>query len=287
MKNFFLFCLMSVFLYGENLVSVSIPPQAFFVQKIAGDTLKINTLITQNSDEHTFELKPSLMKELEKSDIYFTIGLEFEKSFGSKFKENFKNLEFVDMQKNIKLKDFDEENSYIKDFSHKHSHKHKHQKDIHTWLNPLLVKTMANTIYEALSQKYPQNKALYEKNLENFLKELDALNAELQNEFKDIKQREFVVYHPSWGYFASAYKLVQIPVEIDAKEPKIKDLQRLISFVKQKKIQAIFVQPAFPENAAKTLAKECDARLIYINHLAFDWENELKKTAKALALSLR
>ena len=283
MKKIFLFCLMSVFLNAENIVSVSIPPQAFFVQKIAANTLKINTLIEQNADEHTFELKPSSMKELEKSDIYFTIGLEFEKAFSPKFKENFKNLNFVDMQKNIELKDF-EEHSHEE---HGHEEEHEEQKDIHTWLNPLLVKTMATTIFEALVQKYPQNKALYEKNWEKFLKELDALDFQIKTEFKDIKQKEFIVYHPSWGYFASAYGLEQIPVEIEAKEPKIKDLQRLIKFAKEKNIKVIFVQPGFPENAAKTLAKECGANIISINHLAFDWENELKKSAKILADSLK
>lgn len=281
-KKLLLLCLVCVVLNAKNVVSVSIPPQAFFVQKIAGDTLNINTLITQNTDEHTFELKPSLMKELEKSDVYFTIGLEFEKVFGSKFKENFKNLTFVDMQQNIKLREFDEE-------SHEgHAeHEHGHQKDIHTWLDPILVKTMARTIFEALSEKYPQNKVFYEENLDNFLRELDALNAEIKREFKDLKRREFIVYHPSWGYFASAYDLVQIPVEIGAKEPKIKDLQRLIKLARDKNIKAIFVQPGFPENAAKTLAKECGASVIPINHLAFEWEDELKKSAKALAHSLR
>ncbi len=302
MKKICLFCLMTLFLNAQNFVSVSIAPQAFFVKKIAGDTLKINILIDQNTDEHTFELKPASMKELENSDIYFTIGLEFEKIFVYKFKENFKNLRFVDMQKNIHLKDFSMHSNkvHLAELKHEDDHlqedentdlkhdEHSHgQKDIHTWLDPNLVKIMATTIFKALSEKYPQNSELYQKNWEDFLKELDALDAELKALFEGVKSKEFIVYHPSWGYFAKAYDLEQIPVEIEAKEPKIKDLQALINFAKEKHIKAIFVQPGFPENAAKTLAQECGASVISINHLALDWDNELRKSAKALAGSLK
>ncbi|TKX31047.1 metal ABC transporter solute-binding protein, Zn/Mn family [Campylobacter aviculae] len=252
------------------LISVSIAPQAFFVEKIAADTLKINVILPSNANEHHFEFKPSVMKKLEKSDIYFTIGLEFEKVFMEKFRHNFPKLEIVDMQKNISLMDFED------------SHHHQ-QKDPHTWLDPVLVQTMAVNIYDTLIQKYPQNKDLYKKNLDQFLAELDRLNLQISSKLEKLKQREFVVYHPSWTYFAKRYHLTQIPVEILGKEPKIKDLQKLITLVKEKNIKTIFVQNGFPEKAAKTLARECNAKIFEINHLSKDWENELLRTSDALA----
>ncbi|TKX31052.1 metal ABC transporter solute-binding protein, Zn/Mn family [Campylobacter estrildidarum] len=252
-----------------SLVSVSIAPQAFFVEKIAGDTLKVNVILPSNANEHHFEFKPSIMKKLEKSDIYFTIGLEFEKVFLNKFHHNFPKLEIVNMQKNISLLDF------------KDSH-HRNQKDPHTWLDPILVQTMAVNIYNTLIKKYPKNKDLYKKNLDQFLAELDSLNLQISSKLEKLKQREFVVYHPSWAYFSKRYHLTQIPVEILGKEPKIKDLQKLITLVKEKNIKIIFVQNGFPEKAAKTLARECDAKIFEINHLSKDWENELLRISDAL-----
>ncbi|MFQ6342945.1 metal ABC transporter solute-binding protein, Zn/Mn family [Campylobacter sp. VTCC 70190] len=254
-------------------VSVSIAPQAFFVKKIAGDTLDVNIILPPNSNEHSFEFKPSTMKKLEKSDIYFTIGLEFEKIFTSKFRQNFKKLELVDMQKNIPLLQIHEE----------HDEHHHEEFDPHTWLDPILVQTMALNIYDTLAQKYPQNKEFYKQNLDKFLAQLDSLNLQIASKLEKLKNREFVVYHPSWSYFASRYKLTQIPVEILGKEPKAKDLQNLIALMKTKNIKVIFVQNGFPENAAKTLAKESGAEIYKIDHLAYDWENELLKTADALS----
>ncbi|ENV8235869.1 zinc ABC transporter substrate-binding protein [Campylobacter jejuni] len=260
---------------SSNLISVSIAPQAFFVKKIAADTLNVNIILPPNSNEHNFEFKSSTMKKLEKSDIYFTIGLEFEKVFIDKFKQNFPKLQLINIQKNIALIQTHDE--------HEHSHKHV---DPHTWLDPILVQTMALNIYDALIQKYPQNKNLYKQNLDQFLAELDSLNLQIASKLEKLKNREFVVYHPSWTYFAKRYNLTQIPVEILGKEPKSKDLQNLITLMKNKNLKVIFVQNGFPENAAKTLAKECDAKIYKIDHLSYDWENELLKTADAFSHNL-
>ncbi|RTJ55180.1 metal ABC transporter solute-binding protein, Zn/Mn family [Campylobacter jejuni] len=265
---------------NSNLVSVSIAPQAFFVKKIAANTLDVNVILPPNNNEHNFEFKPSTMKKFEKSDIYFTIGLEFEKVFTDKFKQIFPKLQVINMQKNIALIQTHD--------THEHSHEHKEHEhfDPHTWLDPILVQTMALNIYNALIQKYPQNKNLYKQNLDKFLAELDSLNLQIASKLEKLKNREFVVYHPSWTYFAKRYNLTQIPVEILGKEPKSKDLQNLITLMKDKNLKVIFVQNGFPENAAKTLAKECDAQIYKIDHLSYDWENELLKTADAFSHNL-
>ncbi len=81
---------------APNLISVSIPPQKFIVQKIAGDTLKINVIIPAGTDEHNLDFKPATMKGLENSAIYFTIGLEIERVFAQKFKSVAGGVEFID-----------------------------------------------------------------------------------------------------------------------------------------------------------------------------------------------
>ncbi|MCW1330100.1 ABC transporter substrate-binding protein, partial [Campylobacter jejuni] len=71
------------------------------------------------------------------------MGLEFEKVFTDKFKQNFPKLQVVNMQKNIAL-------IQTRD-THEHSHEHEHF-DPHTWLDPILVQTMALNIYDTLIQ---------------------------------------------------------------------------------------------------------------------------------------
>ena len=308
-KSLFLLFISLVFGFSKPLVSVSVPPQKHFVEKIAANTLDINVIIPAGADEHNFDFKPATMKKLEKSDIYFSIGLELERVFIDKFQSNFKNLQIIDTGKNLRnLKsshthskdehdehhnhaghdDHDhDEHAHGKDKHHTHKHSNPHEthseKDPHIWLDPILVKTQAELIAKALIAKYPQHKALYEANLSQFQAELDGLNAELSALLKKSKNKKFIIYHPSLAYFAARYHLVQIPVEIEGKEPKAKDLQRLISIAKKEKIKTIFVQKGFAQNAAKSLAKELNARVVELNHLSENYAKNLRQIARELS----
>lgn len=308
-KSIFLLAIGLVCGFAKPLVSVSIPPQKYFVEKIAASTLDINVIIPAGTDEHNFDFKPATMKKLEKSDIYFTIGLEFERVFADKFQSNFANLQVIDTGKDLRnlatshthsKDDHDEHHNHAghddhdhdehaqgKDEHHAHKHSNSHEthgaSDPHIWLDPILVKIQASTIAKALIAKYPQNKALYEANLAQFQAELDALNAEISALFEKSKNKKFIIYHPSLGYFAARYHLVQIPVEIEGKEPKTKDLQRLMSVAKKENIKTIFVQKGFSQNAAKSLAKELKASVVELNHLSDDYSKNLLEIAKKIA----
>ncbi|WP_279176784.1 metal ABC transporter solute-binding protein, Zn/Mn family [Campylobacter insulaenigrae] len=283
MVKLLLLCIFSIFVFAKPIVSVSIPPQAFFVEKIAKDSVEINVLIPQNSDEHNVEFKPQVLKKLEESKIYFLADLELEKILEEKFKNTLKNVKIVNINQNIELfEDEDHEEEH-----HNHHEHHEHGKDPHAWLDPILVKIQAENISKALSEVFPQNKAFYEENLKVFLKELDELDEKIKAKLQNIKKNEFIVYHPSWAYLAKRYNLIQIPVQIDGKEPKAKDLQNLILLAKEKDIRIVFIQPGFPESAIKTLAKELNAKIISINHLARNWDEELLKSVDALNLALQ
>lgn len=75
--------------------------------------------------------------------------------------------------------------------THEHSHEHEHHEhghfDPHTWLDPILVQTMALNIYDTLIQKYPQNENLYKENLDKFLAELDSLNLQIASKLEKLK----------------------------------------------------------------------------------------------------
>ena len=303
---------------APNLISVSIPPQKYIAEKIAGSTLKINVIIPAGTDEHNLDFKPATMRGLENSAIYFTIGLEIERVFEDKFKSVAKSVQFIDTGAGLRsLKNehshenhgenlggnHENSNSHLN--SHENSHSdhaghshgenltnssgknshgetHADSKDPHIWFDPILLKAQAEIIAAALIKKYPQNEALYKANLAKFQAELDALHAQLSSILKNAKHKKFIIYHPSLAYFAARYDLVQIPVQIEGKEPKARDLQRLIKTAKKEQIQVIFVQKGFSQNAVKTLAKELGAKVLEIDNLSENLSEELLKIARIL-----
>ena len=127
--------------------------------------------------------------------------------------------------------------------------------DPHIWLNPLLVKTQARTICDALVELDPQHAADYRKNLAAFEADLDRVHAEIAATLAPLKGRELFVFHPAFGYFADAYGLKQVPVEIEGKEPTAKQLAELIARAKADHVKVIFVQPQFSRKSAEAIAQ--------------------------------
>ena len=272
------FIIFSIFIFGlcaKPIVSVSIPPQAYFLKQIAQDTLEINTLIPQGSDPHTFEFKPSTLSSLSKSKLYLTIGLEFEAIWIPKLKNHLPKTLSITQGIHFLSSQHDH---------HDHDHDHDHEAyDPHIWLSPKLVKILACNIASILIENFPEHKALYENNLALFLQKLDSLDHQITQILSPIKNRKFIVYHPSWSYYAKAYNLVQIPVEIEGKEPKAKELKTLITLAKKEGIKTIFAQNGFSQSSAKIIAKACGAEVLITDPLAYEWEKELLYITQGLA----
>ena len=96
-------------------------------------------------------------------------------------------------------------------------------------------------------------------------------------------ERKFMVFHPSWGYFAKAYDLEQIAVEVEGKEPKPKELIHLLKEAKEEQVKAIFTQPEFSDAVANVIAKELQIPVVKISPLAPNWSENLINIANTIA----
>ncbi|MEK7991148.1 MAG: zinc ABC transporter substrate-binding protein, partial [Thiotrichaceae bacterium] len=155
--------------------------------------------------------------------------------------------------------------------------------DPHIWLNPRLVKTMAAQILQQLIKYDAEHQLDYQHNYAQFIQELNQLDTDIQTTLAEIKDRRFMVFHPSWGYFAQTYHLQQIPIEIEGKSPNSKDLARLINYAKQHEIKAIFVQKQFSQKAANAIANNVQAQLIVVDPLAENYIENLHTIADTFA----
>ena len=275
-------------------VTVSILPQKYFVEKIAGDKVNVNVMVKPGFSPATYEPKTSQMKKLSDSSIYFAIGVAFENSWLEKFEHANKNMLIIHTDEGIKQIEI-AEHSHHEEGSHeeyddhevhadeKHD-EHEHEGlDPHVWLDPVLVKTQALNIYNALVKIDEINSSFYKTNYENFLKELDFLNNKLAGILKPYDHKAFMVFHPSWGYFAKRYSLEQVAIESQGKEPKPKELVELIKDAKEHKIKIVFVAPQFSQKSAKIIANSIDGNVVTINPLAKDWDTSLINTAEKIA----
>ncbi len=270
-------------------VFVSIDPVAYFVKRVAGPLADVSVLVGPGQEPHTFEPTPKLITKMADAQVFFKVGFPFEGALIKKVGSTFKDLKVVDLQQGIKLRAISEEKE---DGHHGASggHGHSHEADgldPHTWLNPLMAKIQAGTIATALIQIDPARRAIYEENLKKFQADLDNINAELMNSLAPVRGKIFFVFHPAFGYFADAYGLKQVVVEVEGKEPTARQLARLIEEAKAQGVKVIFAEPQFPKKAAQTLAESIGGAVVLIDDLSPDYLNNLRGIATSVGSALK
>jgi len=268
-------------------VTVSIVPQKYFVKKIGGDLVDVSVMVLPGANPATYEPKPQQMVGLTKSRIYFAIGVPFESVWLKKF-ESFKpKMTIIATQAGIEK---------IPMKAHLHNNggtdnkttARARIKDPHIWLSPPLVILQARNILDGLLKVDPAHGETYEDNYKKFISEVVDLDLKVRNQFTGTDQgARFMVYHPAWGYFAKAYGLKQIPVEMEGKNPTPKRLQKLIRTAKNAGIRVVFVQPQFSKKNANTIAKAIGGQVMFVDPLALNWAENLEKAAAGFASALK
>jgi zinc transport system substrate-binding protein len=269
-----------VYAAGGMTVFVSILPQQYFVERVGGDRVKVSVMVAPGANPATYEPKPGQMAKMAGARIYFAVGVPFESVWLEKFASANPGMKIVGTDAGIRK---------IQMASHGHGEqkasdgtRYRHTvTDPHVWTSPPLVKIMAENIRDALIGADPENKSVYDDNCEQFIREIDELDSRLRELFSEIKPpKAFMVFHPSWGYFAAAYGLKQIPVEMEGKNPKPAYLGRLIDRARADGIKVIFVQPQFSAKSAKIVADAIGGRVVHADPLARNWGENLIRQAE-------
>jgi zinc transport system substrate-binding protein len=158
--------------------------------------------------------------------------------------------------------------------------------DPHTWMNPQNAKLQAAIARDALSSIDSGNAAYYAANYDKLAAELDSLDRELTRILEPVRDKEIFVYHPAFGYFADAYGLRQVSVEMGGKEPGARQLSRLIDLARKRNVKVIFVQPEYSDKSARALADQVGAIVVAIDALAEEYTANLRTIGRTIERAL-
>jgi len=278
---------------GPLSVFVSILPQAFFVERIAGQRVRVEVMVKPGQDPHTFEPTPKQMARLAEADVFFRIGVEFENTLMPRIESTMKGLTVVDCREGIRLRQMDahehdaEEQEAEEYAGEGHLGGEQEGTDPHVWLSVRNAIRIAATIHEALVRLDPEGRDIYDRGYGQLVEELEALDRRIAEILAPVKGEPFFVFHPSFGYFADEYGLEQIAVETGGAEPSARQLARLIEEAGSSDVRVIFIQPQFSHKSAGTIAAEIGAAVVPIDPLARDYIENLEKMARAVEEGLR
>lgn len=261
----------------DKTLSVSIEPQRYILEKIAGDKWKVNTVLANGADPENFDPPVSAIKSVMNSAVYFKMGhMAFEDVLLEKMKKSKNAIRITDTSSGIDLIEG------THDHDHDHGH-HSHETDPHTWSSVKNAYVIARNMYRTLAETDPANAGYYKSNYEAFCHELDSLDNLISARLQPLDSAVFVTWHPSLSYFARDYGLRQIAIGSDNKEMSAEAFRKKIDQARNLGARTFIIQPEFDQNRSAQVAAQAGTRTVSVNLLAYDWPEELKKVAEAIS----
>ena len=228
-------------------------------QNVAGDRIKIDTLIPIGVDPHAFEPTPQDVTRIAESQVLIVNGAGFE-TWLAKTLDN-AGSEHTIVEASAGLVSRKPTAGEIPDA--------EHTIDPHFWLDPNNVIKYAENIRDALSIADPAGKDIYTQNTEKYIGQLKDLHNWINAQVSQIpkENRVLVTNHESFGYFADRYGFTiigtVIPSTSSEASPSAKQMAILIDQIKQKNVKAIFLETGANPQLADQIAQETGIKVVY------------------------
>ena len=261
----------------KPVIAVTIEPQRYFTEAIAGDKFDVISIVPKGSSPETYDPTPQQLVSLGDSKAYFRIGyIGFEQVWMDRLTDNTPHIQVFDTSKDVDLI-FEEEEIHG-------DHRHAGGVEPHIWNSTGNALIIARNTYKALCQLDKENEAYYLARYDSLSQRIIQTDSIIRETLKEPgATRTFMIYHPALSYFARDYGLQQISIEEGGKEPSPAHLKELVDGCRQADVRVIFIQPEFDHRNAEIIAKETRTRIVPIHPLSYDWEAEMQAVARALA----
>ncbi|HEX2579332.1 MAG TPA: zinc ABC transporter substrate-binding protein [Rhabdochlamydiaceae bacterium] len=255
---------------SKPIVLVTIPPYAYFVEQIAGNTVATEIFVPAGANPHTYEPTPKQVEKFAQTKLWFRLGDPIEKKILPFMRE--RQIKDINLSKGLLLLTG----------SHKcgdHAHE---AKDLHVWLDPRLALKQAKKICEELSQALPEHKKMFEQNTLRLIERLVRLDQEILAELGPFEGSSLMVSHPALGYYCKRYGFQQLSIECEGKDPLPKQVAHVVEEAQEKDIKVIFIEPQYNNKGALLIAEKLDLPTYQIDPYALDYFNMMNDLSKSI-----
>jgi len=255
----------------KPIIAVSIIPEQTFVEAVCGDLVDTIVLVPPGSSPGNYEPTAQEMEKFSNASLYFSMGVPAEEA---NILPNVGNIKVVSLQ--------DEVASVYEDRTFESG-----ERDPHIWLSPKRAKVMVAVIAREMSELDPDNKAVYEQNMADYIAKLDEVDQEIKDVLEEVESKTFIVYHPAFGYIADDYGLKMYAMEKDGKEATPQHLQDMIDLAKEENIKVIFYQEEIDSRQSEAFAEEIGGKTIQLSPLSPDYIVNLKNMIQTMAEAMQ
>lgn len=248
---------------ARPVVAVTIPPQRWLVRELAGELVEPLVVVPADQDPHAFEPTASRLAALSKAELWLTIGLPFEATVRTRLAAISPSMKVVSIGTGLAGDDGG--------------------RDPHVWLAPSLMAALATNACAALEALLPGSKGDFRAGLARVTGKIASLDSQIRKTLSGRPGRVLWAQHPSWGHFARAYGLEQRSLERNGAEPTPRQLARLSDDAAREGVTVLFSDPRHDPRLAEIVARQIGARVVPVDPLAENWDENLLSVARKLA----
>jgi zinc transport system substrate-binding protein len=250
--------------HAEPVVLASIKPLALIAEAVAGEEVRIDTLLPAGASPHDYPLRISDVRRLQAADVVLWVGPELE-SFLQRPLRAVPVSRQLEAQRlpGIHWPSQTDDNAHGHDQHHDHhQHDHLHERDPHIWLDPENAVVIARALAARLVEIKPEATAVFQANTERFASDMARLDKQLAVDMKRLEGKGFAVYHEGYAHFVERYGLHQLAhvTFTPERRPGARHMHHLRQQLRDN-AECLFAEPYYDMRLANELARELDLRM--------------------------
>lgn len=254
-------------------VVASILPLHAIAAAVMEDVGKPHLLVPPGASPHSFQLKPSEARILERADLVVWVGDSLETFLEKPLRTLAKRATIVEVGELPGVQTLPPREGGLWG-EHDHDHGHGHGKgaakgaghgeaiDGHLWLDPLNGKAIVLALGDLLARRDPERAERYRANAAREAARIEALHGELQARLAPVATRPFVVFHDAYQYLERRYGLTgagSITVSPE-RQPSAKRLAALRRTIRERGAVCVFAEPQFKAPVVASVVEGTGAR---------------------------
>lgn len=240
---------------GRLLVATTVAPITNMTANIAGDRARVEGIVPEGTNSHTFEPAPQVAELLSKADLVIINGLKLEEPTKDLAESNMKDgAEILEIGTAVLP-----ESQYLYDFSFPEE---DGKPNPHLWTDPTWAKKYAAEIAEGLSTADPDNADYYQANYTKFAAQTDDLTAAVKADQKSVDNKVLLTYHDAYAYFGKTFgwNIIGAVQPKNFEDPTPQEVARIIDQVKAESVPTIFGSEVFPSGVLEEIGRATGAR---------------------------
>lgn len=227
---------------------------ADLVRQVGGERVAVEALMGAGVDPHLYKATPGDLGRLQKAKVVLYNGLHLE----GKMQDIFDRL--AKGGRNVVAVTRDIAPARL--IRHEDGGDHP---DPHVWFDVALWADCAGTVAEALAKADPEGKAFYEAQAAKTKASLLGLHDWAKQRAAEVPagRRVLITSHDAFSYFGRAYgfEVVGLQGISTVSEAGLADMSKLVGFIRDKKVPAIFVESSVPHQAIERISQDAGVKI--------------------------